>query len=163
MEKHLRSVEQDFDHLQKSLLDIVKIAEAKKMTKKLGHGLVYGAFLLGPSVDEEFIKKFALNSFEFWEKISQKDSEYLKKHSTELFPKVPEDYLQELLEIIFNAKVTTDEMLDSIWDILIHMTIAVISYCHHAREPVDGKYTKVFAAGVKISAGRDIFKIRTFD
>jgi hypothetical protein len=159
--KHLDAVNFHFSNLKTHLKTLVSKAEELQKNKTLGSFTTNLALMASGKLDEAKIENFVINSSSHWQSINERDLGHIQEN-LELFSSVPAEYLGEISMYLHDPEIS-GHFISEIWDDMIEMCKKSIVYAHHQRCPENGRYTRVWAAGVKLSGGKDLFGIKTWD
>jgi hypothetical protein len=169
----------NFEILLKFTTDIINFSNEKgektEITPEiLSAGSMYIQFLDRKSIIKGFIKR----SLKYWDKIKNKDEEFLINNCSVLFNELDEKYIDDFSRL-FTLKKNGEYFLpqgtrDSLWEILTEMIICCIKYIHQERcfkvfDPpkfvestqkyIEKGYTKSFFPEIKLSTEVKRFEV----
>lgn len=161
MADKLNAVNLHYSRLKNHLKTLVSNAEKLGKNTLLGTFSINAALFLIGDLDDKKTENFIVQSASHWQNIYDRNLDYIQENLS-IFSAVPEEYLKEL-SMYFTDSEISGEIITDIWDDMIEMCKNSIIYGHYQRCPENGKYTKVWAGGVKLSTGKDIFNIKTWE
>lgn len=161
MDKYLQQCKFHYEKLQNHLVNLIENSEKCNKNKTISSMMVRIYLLTQKEMDRYKIKKYLKKSYPYFEKINQRDFNFIKENM-HLFDLVPAEYVDEILGYLEDPEVVKN-LLQEVWDDLIGLSKSCICYAHHARVPVDGKYTVSFVPKIRISQATKDLEIKSLD
>ena len=130
---------QNFEVLLTFATDIINFVneqgvETEITPEVLNAGSMYVKFLDKKNI----INGFIMRSYNYWEKIKDRDEDFLMTNCSVLFNELDESYIEDFNRLFSLKKddgdfVLPKETRDSLWDILVEMIKCCIKYIHNER------------------------------
>lgn len=160
MKTYLDNINEKFHLLKRILIESVSRAVDLKKNQTLNNFLIIPINFI-PALDDSKVALFLTNSYPLWSRIHAKDDTDAIEDVGKIFPAIPSSLLAELSMYFKDPEIFTPEMKDTVWTALHQMCSDAIAYGHYSRkpDPVAKSYTTIFAPGVKLREGIELFQV----